>query len=87
MPCKKKITAEKTSHLFFQFVWVHFGLPTSILYDRDSCFLGNFWMSLWRMMDTKLKRSIEFHSQITEKINVFNRTKIHLLQGYCGKHP
>ena len=33
MSCKKKVIDEKTSHLFFQFVWVHFGLPTSIVSD------------------------------------------------------
>ena len=38
MPCKKTITAE----LYFQHVWVHFGLPTSIVSDMDSNFIGNF---------------------------------------------
>ena len=33
MPCKKKITAEQTSQLFFHNEWVHFGLPTSIVSD------------------------------------------------------
>ena len=33
MPCKKKIIAEQTSHLFFQYFWVHFRLPTSIFSD------------------------------------------------------
>ena len=42
MPCKKSITAEKTSDLYFQHVWVHYGLPTSIVSDRDSKFVGNF---------------------------------------------
>ena len=64
MPCKKQITSEQTTPLFFQHVWVHFGLPTSIVSDRDSRFLGEFWTSLWKMMDTKLKRSVEFHPQI-----------------------
>lgn len=36
MPCKKQVTAELTAHLYFQNVWVHFGLPTSIVSDRDS---------------------------------------------------
>ena len=31
MPCKKLITTEMTAHFFFQNVWVHFGLPTSII--------------------------------------------------------
>jgi hypothetical protein len=33
MPCKNHITAEKTANLFFQYVWVYFGLPTSIISD------------------------------------------------------
>jgi hypothetical protein len=61
MPCKKHITTEHTANLFFQHVWVHFGLPTYIVLDRDTRLLGDFWNSLWRMMDTKLKRSTTFH--------------------------
>jgi hypothetical protein len=63
IPCKKHIIVEKTANLFFQYVWVHFGLPTSIILDRDTRFLGDFWKILWRMMDTKLKRSTTFHPQ------------------------
>ena len=58
MPCKKHIIAEMTAHLFFQNVWVHFGLPTSIIFDRDSCFLWKFWSCLWELMDTTLKKNI-----------------------------
>jgi hypothetical protein len=63
IPCKNHITIEKTTNIFFQYVWVHFGLPTSIILDRDTRFLGDFWISLWRMMNTKLKRSTSFHPQ------------------------
>jgi len=42
IPCNKQITTEKTTKLFFQHVWVHFGLPTSIISDRDTQFFGNF---------------------------------------------
>jgi len=45
-PCKKKITAKQRSHLFFQSIWVHFALPTSIVSDQDSRFVGNFWSNL-----------------------------------------
>jgi len=47
MPCKKQITVEETAHLFFQHVWVHFGLPISIISDQDTRFLGEFWMMPW----------------------------------------
>lgn len=35
-PYKKQIIAEQTNHLLFQNICVHFGLPTSIVSDRDS---------------------------------------------------
>jgi hypothetical protein len=38
IPCKKQVTVEQTTHMFFTNVWVHFGLPTSIILDRDSLF-------------------------------------------------
>ena len=87
MPCKKQVTIEQTSYRFSQNVWVHFGLPTSIVSDQDSHFLGEFWTSLWKMMDTKLKRSMAFHPKTNGHTEVVNRTVVHLLQGYCGKNP
>jgi hypothetical protein len=36
MPCKKEIIVENTTNLFFQYVWVHFGLPTSIISNQDT---------------------------------------------------
>ena len=34
--CKKRITTEVTAKIFFERVWVHFGLPQTIVLDRDS---------------------------------------------------
>jgi hypothetical protein len=73
--------------MFFQNVWVHFGLPKSIISDRDSRFIGSFWSSLWELMDTKLKKSIYFHPQTDGQTEVVNKTVVHLLRGYCSKHP
>ena len=86
MPCKKTITTEHTAKIYFQNVWVHFGLPTSIVSDKDYRFIGNFWSNLWRMMDTKLKKSIAFHPQEDGQTKVVNRTAMHLLREYCSKH-
>jgi hypothetical protein len=87
IPCKKTVTGEDAARLFFTHVWRHFGMPTSIVSDRDSCFLGKFWRSLWDMMDTKLNRSTAFHPQTDGQTEVVNRTLVHLLRGYNAKHP
>ena len=84
---KKIISGEKTTKLFFEHVWVHFGLPKSIISDRDSRFLINCWSSLWARMDTKLTKSTTFHPQIDGQIEVVNIMIIHILQMYHSKHP
>jgi hypothetical protein len=33
--CKKNITSEATAKLFFERVWVHFGIPQTIISDRE----------------------------------------------------
>ena len=70
---KKNITAEATSKLFFERVWVHFGIPQSIISDRDSRFLSTFWSKLWSMLDTKLTKSTTFHPQTDGHTEVANR--------------
>ena len=86
MPHKKTITTKQTVEHYFQNVWVHFGFPTSIVSDRDSRFIMNFWSNLWRM-DTKLKKSTTFHPQTNKQIEVLNKTFVYLFRGYCSKHP
>jgi hypothetical protein len=44
--CKKSITVENTTKFFFEQEWVHFGIPQTIISDRDSRFLNRFWSSL-----------------------------------------
>jgi hypothetical protein len=40
--CKKSITAEATTKIFFEQVWVHFVIPQTIVSDKDSQFLRTF---------------------------------------------
>jgi hypothetical protein len=87
MACKKNITAEATAKLFFERVWVHFGIPQSIISDRDSRFLSTFWSSLWSMLDTKLTKSTAFHPQTDGQTEVVNRMIVHILRMYNSKHP
>ena len=68
MACRKVISTKKITKLFFEHVWVHFGLPKSIISDWDSRFLNKFWSSLWEIMDKKLTKSNAFHPQTDGQI-------------------
>jgi hypothetical protein len=85
--CKKSISAEATAKLFFERIWVHFGLPKTIISDRDRRFLSTFWSSLWSLMDTKLTQSTTFHPQTDGQTEVVNRMIVHILWMYNSKHP
>ena len=61
--CKKNIMAKAMAKLFFDRVWVHFGILQTIISDQDSRFLSTFWSSLWSLLDTKLTKSTSFHAQ------------------------
>lgn len=51
--CKKTIT-QKLLETYFFLLWVHFKLPSSIILDKYSRFLGMFWTILWEKLDTQL---------------------------------
>jgi hypothetical protein len=85
--CKKSITTEATAKLFFERVWVHFGIPQTIVSDQDSRFLSTFWSSLWSLLDTKLTKSTAFHPQTDGQTEVVNRMIVHILHMYNSKHP
>jgi hypothetical protein len=84
--CNKKITAEATANLFFERVWVHFGIPKTIVSDQDSRFLSTFWSSLWSQLDTKLTKSMDFHPQTDGQNEVVNQMIVHILHMYNSKH-
>jgi hypothetical protein len=86
-PCKKNIIAKATAKLFFTHVWVHFGLPRTIISDQDSRFLSTFWSNLWSMMDTKLTNSTSFHPHTNGKTKVVNMMIVHISRMYNSKYP
>ena len=61
IPCKKTLDANHIAELFFKEIVRFHGLPRSIIFDRDSKFVGYFWKTLWMKMGTKLKFRSTFH--------------------------
>jgi len=85
IPCMKTISGQEATELFFNHVRVHYGFPTSIIFDRCNMFLGIFF--LWKRMDTKLKYSTTFHPHTDGENEVVNQVLVQLLRGYNSKHP
>jgi hypothetical protein len=84
---KKNIIAEATAKIFFKRVWVHFGIPQTIISNCDNRFLNTFWSSLWSLLDTKLTKSTTFHPQTDGQTEVINQMIVHIMCMYNSKHP
>jgi hypothetical protein len=70
IPCTKTTTAVQTTKIYFRHVWPHFGLPSSIISDKDSHFL---------------KFSTAFHPQTDDQIEVVNIVLVHSLRTQFGR--
>jgi hypothetical protein len=85
--CKKRITETDTAKLFFEQVWVHFGIPQTITSYQDNMFLNAFCLSLWSLLDTKLTKSTTFHPQTDGQTKVINQMIVHIMRMYKSKNP
>lgn len=66
------ISAKGLAQIFFEQVYRLHGLPESIVSDRDSLFLSEFWQTLFKISGTRLNMSSAYHPQSdgsTERVN------------------
>ena len=63
MVAPKDCTAEEAAKLFFKNVVKYWGLPRTIISDRDPRFTGRFWTELFKLMGSSLHFSSSFHPQ------------------------
>ena len=85
--CFKTSDATNIANLFFREVVRLHGLPTSIVLDRDSRFLGKFWRTLWKNMGTRLDYISAYHPQIDGHMEVVSKSLGNLLRILVGDHP
>ena len=58
--------------LFFKNIVKYWGMPLSIVSDRDPRFTGRFWTTLFKLVGIDLLMSLSYHPQTdgqTERIN------------------
>ncbi|GJZ76716.1 putative reverse transcriptase domain-containing protein [Tanacetum coccineum] len=60
---KKMNSMEKLTQLYLKEIVYRHGVPVSIISDRDSHFMSNFWKSLQKTLGTDLDMSTAYHPQ------------------------
>jgi hypothetical protein len=83
-PCNKTISAPQLAQLFIDKVFVRFGMPTSIVSDRDPRFTSNFWRAFVKLLGTELAMSTAYHPQSDGQTERMNRTMEDMLRGFVG---
>ncbi|TYJ96613.1 Retrotransposable element Tf2 [Cucumis melo var. makuwa] len=64
IPIKATSTFDQQARLYVDKIVSPYGVPVSIVSDRDLRFTSKFWPSLQKAMGTRLKFSTSFHPQI-----------------------
>src|SRR5439155_11205692 len=62
-----------------------FGLPQSIVSDRDKLFTSHFWKELHRLLDIRIKMSTAAHPETDGSSERSNKTAIEALQNYVNR--
>jgi hypothetical protein len=78
--------APDTAALFVEHVVRLYGVPLSIVSDRDSKLTGAFWRCLFAMLGTRLAMSSSYHPQTDRQSERSNRWVQQVLRCYCGSY-
>ena len=77
VPTSTDCKVNEAARLFFKNVVKLWGLPKSIISDRDPRFTGKFWRELFKLLGMDLNFLTSFHPQSdgqTERINAYWNT-------------
>ena len=77
VPCSMgggQLGAGEVAQLFFDHVIRFFGVPSSLVHDRDPRFTGELWTALWKLMGTRTLFSTAHHPQTDGQTERTHRT-------------
>ena len=78
------VDAPALARIFFDTVFKHHGVPSTIISDRDPRFMSSFWRSLFSLTGTRLGVSTAYHPQTDGQSERTNRTLEDMLRAYTS---
>ena len=87
IPVKTSYKAANIADIFLKQIFRLHGVPKVIISDRDPKFIGNFWNSLFKGLNTTLNFSTSFHPQTDGQTERVNQVVEDLLRMYVKDQP
>jgi hypothetical protein len=86
-PCAKTLTHEGAGDILLNHVYKRFGLPDSIISDRDPRFTAKSFQELLKLLGVKSKLTTAYHSQSDGTTERFNQEIEAYIGIYCSSNP
>ena len=87
IPLAHPYSAESVAQAFYTDIVRLYGIPVSMVSDRDPVFTSTFWRELMRMLGTKMRLTSAFHPQSDGQSEAANRVIIMYLRCLTGDRP
>ena len=85
IPTKTTVKTTKLARLFIDNIYKIYGLPSSIVCDRNEKFDNHFWKAVLHKLDTTLNLSTVDHPQMDGQIERINQVLEEMLRAYISK--
>ncbi|KAA0050296.1 reverse transcriptase [Cucumis melo var. makuwa] len=86
IPCPPDVKVDEAARLFFKNIVKRWGVPKSIISDRDQRFTGKFWRELFKLTGIDLNFSTSFHLQSDGQTERINTLLEQYLRHYVSAH-
>ena len=85
-PTTTGLDAQEFGALFVQKIACRFGLPESIICDRDPHWTSDFWKGVAKFLRTKMSLSSSHHPQHDGQTEIVNRFLEVMIRAFCAGH-
>jgi hypothetical protein len=87
VPLKDSFSARDVADVFLKHVYARYGLPKSIVSDRDARFTSHFWQAFHRQIGVDLLMATSFHQNTNGQVERANRTIGQMLRIFARHRP